>query len=415
VTTARATVLRARHVLAGDGRAVENGWIRIVHGRITALGCGRPGGAAIDLGNAVILPGLVNAHTHLEFSALDRPFDATAGLPAWIHRVVDWRRRRDGAGGAEPKVAAIAAGLRECAAQGVTTVGEIATAPVTVPAGTCRPRLRMFREAIGLSAPTSDAAARGLARDLDRLSAHGIAAGISPHAPYTVAAPLATRLAREIGRRHCPVAMHLAESLEEAELLATGGGPLRRLLEDLGAWPAAAPPRLVSVADWITRLARGPRGVVVHGTHLPDDATAVARLARHRDRLCVAVCPRTTLALSGRLPPIDAFRAAGVRVALGTDGRGSNPDLSILAECRTLVDAGLATPVEALAMATVHGAWALMLDHVAGRLAPGRPADLVVLRPATASADPFTAALDPATTVAATLRTGRVISGLIDP
>jgi len=407
------TVLRARHVLAGDDRATANGWIRIARGRITALGSGRPSGAAIDLGDAVILPGLVNAHTHLEFSALDRPFDAAAGLPTWIHRVVDWRRRRDAAGGAETKVEAIEAGLRECAAHGVTTVGEIATGPLALPAGTCLPRLRMFREAIGLSAATSDAAARGLARDLDRLSARGIAAGISPHAPYTVAAPLAKRLAREIGRRQLPVAMHLAESLEEAELLATGGGPLRRLLEDLAAWPAAAP-RLVSVADWITRLARGPRGIVVHGTHLPDDATALARLARHRDRLCVAVCPRTTRSLSGRLPPVAAFRAAGVRAALGTDGRGSNPDLSILAECRTLVDAGLADPAEAIAMATIHGAWALMLDHVAGRLAPGRPADLVILRPATPWADPFTAALDPATTVAATLRAGRVISGLID-
>lgn len=414
MTRSAETVLRARHLLAGDGRAIANGWIRIARGRITALGSGRPGGAAIDLGDAVILPGLVNAHTHLEFSALDRPFDATGGLPAWIHRVVDWRRQRDAAGGAETKTEAIRTGLHECAAHGVTTVGEIATAPVAVPTGACLPRLRMFREAIGLFAATSDAAARGVARDLDRLSARGIAAGISPHAPYTVAAPLATRLTREIARRRLPVAMHLAESLEEAELLATGGGPLRRLLEELGAWQAAAPPQLVPVADWITRLARAPRGIVVHGTHLPADADALARLARHRDRLCVAVCPRTTLALSGRLPPVAAFRAAGVRVALGTDGRGSNPDLSILAECRTLVDAGLASPTEAIAMATVHGVWALMLDHVAGRLAPGRPADLVILRPATPWADPFTAALDPATTVAATLRAGRVISGVID-
>jgi len=414
VTSAKETVLRARHVLAGDGRAIENGWIRIARGRITALGSGRPSAAAVDLGDAVILPGLVNAHTHLEFSTLDRPFDAAAGLPAWIHRVVDWRRRRDAAGGAAAaKAEAIRAGLHECAAHGVTTVGEIATGPVTAPTDACLPRLRVFREAIGLSAATSDAAARGLARDLDRLSPRGIAAGISPHAPYTVAAPLATRLAREIRRRQLPVAMHLAESLEEAELLATGGGPLRRLLEDLGAWPAAAPPQLVPVADWITRLARAPRGIVVHGTHLPDDADALVRLARHRDRLGVAVCPRTTRALSGRLPPVAAFRAADVRVALGTDGRGSNPDLSILGECRTLVDAGLASPAEAIVMATVHGAWALMLDHVAGRLAPGRPADLVILRPATTWADPFTAALDPATTVAATLRAGRVISGVI--
>lgn len=412
MTRSGETVLRARHVVAGDGRASENGWIRILRGRIAAFGSGRPGGVATDLGDAVILPGLVNAHTHLEFSGLDHPFDAAAGLPAWIGRVVDWRRQRDAADdGAEAKAKAIRAGLHECAAHGVTTVGEIATGPLAMPVATGLPRLRVFREAIGLAAATIAATARGLTRDLDRLVACGIAAGISPHAPYTVAAPLATRLEREIARRRLPAAMHLAESAEEIELLASGGGPLRRLLEDLGAWQPAKPPRLLPVAEWITRLARGPRGIVVHGTHLPADPAALARLARHRDRLCVAVCPRTTLALSGVLPPVAAFRAAGVRVALGTDGRGSNPDLSILAECRTLVDAGLASPAEALAMATVHGAWALGFERVAGRLAPGRPADLVILRPATPLADPFTAALDPATTVAATLRAGRLVAG----
>jgi cytosine/adenosine deaminase-related metal-dependent hydrolase len=415
VTPSTETVLRARHVLPGHGPAIENGWLRIVRGRIVALGTGRPGGAAIDLGDAVILPGLVNAHTHLEFSGCDRPFDAAGGLPAWIRRVVDWRRERDATGDAAAlKAAAIHAGLRECAARGVTTVGEIATAPATISPAGASPRLRVFREAIGLSTATIDVASRSLACDLDRLSAHGLAPGISPHAPYTVAAPLAARLAREIARRRLPVAMHLAESLEEGDLLATGGGPLRRMLEDLGAWRAEAPPRLLTAAEWITRLARAPRGIVVHGTHLPADADALARLARHRDRLCVAVCPRTTRSLSGRLPPVAAFRDAGVRVALGTDGRGSNPDLSILAECRTLVDAGLASPAEAVAMATVHGAWALGFERVAGRLASGRPADLVVLRPASAHRDPHDAALDPATTIVATLRAGRVIAGRLD-
>ena len=415
MTRATETVLRARHVLPGHGPALDNGWIRIVGGRITASGSGRPGTAAIDLGDAVIVPGLVNAHTHLEFSGCARPFDTAGGLPAWIRRVVDWRRERDATGAAAAAAAAaIHAGLRECAASGVTTVGEIATGPASVPAGARLPRLRVFREALGLSAAAIDAAARGLARDLDRLSASGIAAGISPHAPYSVAAPLAARLAREIAGRRLPVAMHLAESLEEVELLATGGGPLRRVLEDLGAWRPESPPQLLPVAEWITRLARAPRGIVVHGTHLPADADALARLARHRDRLCVAVCPRTTRALSGSLPPVAAFRAAGIRVALGTDGRGSNPDLSILAECRTLVDAGVESPAEALAMATVHGAWALGFERIAGRLIPGRPADLVVLRPAAAHTEPHEAALDPATAVVATLRAGHVIAGGID-
>jgi imidazolonepropionase-like amidohydrolase len=105
------------------------------------------------------------------------------------------------------------------------------------------------------------------------------------------------------------------------------------------------------------------------------------------------------------------FRAAGIRVAIGTDSRGSNPDLSVLAECRTVVDGGLGSPAEALAMATRHGAWALGFERRCGILSPGRSADLVILRPSGRYHDPYAAVLDPGTEVAATLRRGRVIAG----
>jgi cytosine/adenosine deaminase-related metal-dependent hydrolase len=272
--------------------------------------------------------------------------------------------------------------------------------------------VRVFREGLGLGAAAQATVPRAVAADLDRLIAAGIAAGVSPHAPYSVAAPLGRRLLAEARSRHLPVAMHLLESEAEPELLAGGGGPFRRLLEDLGAWDPAAPPRLLPAAEWIGRLAAARRGIVVHATHIARDPAALARLARHRDRLAVVVCPRTTQAISGMLPPLETLRAAGIRVAVGTDSRASTPDLSVLAECRTLVDAALASPEEALRMATFDAAWALGFEHRAGRLAPGRPADLVVLRPAAAPLrDPFAAALDPATAVAATLRRGRPIAG----
>ena len=274
--------------------------------------------------------------------------------------------------------------------------------------------MRIFREGLGLRPAAAETLPRAVAADLDRLAAAGIAAGVSPHAPYSVAAPLGRRLLAEAHRRRLPVAMHLLESIEEEELLATGGGPFRSLLEEFGAWDSAAPPTLFSPAEWIGRLARATRGIVVHATHIRRDEAALARLARHRDRLAVAVCPRTTQAISGMLPPLTILREAGLCVAIGTDSRASNPDLSILAECRTLVAAGLSSPEEAIRMATVHGAWALAMEHRAGRIVAGRPADLVILRSgvaATGSGEPFTAALDPATTVAATLRRGRVIAG----
>jgi cytosine/adenosine deaminase-related metal-dependent hydrolase len=225
-----------------------------------------------------------------------------------------------------------------------------------------------------------------------------------------VAESLGRQVVGEAVRRRLPVMMHVAESREEAELLATGGGAFRSLLEQLGAWRPDSPPRLVPVADWITLLAKAPRGVVVHGTFLPEDQTALSRLARHRDRLCVAVCPRTTLALSGRLPPVAAFRAAGIRVAIGTDSRASNPDLSVLAECRALVEGGAVSPAESLTMATRQGAWALGFERRCGILSPGRSADLAILLPAGRYDDPHEAAVDPATQVAATCRRGCVIA-----
>jgi cytosine/adenosine deaminase-related metal-dependent hydrolase len=400
------------------GPPLEHAWLVIDRGLVAAIGRGRPTGPAgrvIDLGDAIVLPGLVNAHTHLEFSALTEPLAAAGGLPAWLGRVVAARRGREAGVGNESEARAVTAirqGLAESVAGGVTAIGEIATAAAPAAYAGPGPATRVFREGLGLRAAAVGAVPRQIAADLDRLAAAGIACGISPHAPYSVAAPLGRRLLTEACRRRIPLAMHLLESEAEAELLSRGTGPFRRLLEDLGAWDSAAPPALLPAAEWIGRLAHVPRGIVVHATHIERDAAALARLARHRDRLAVVICPRTTRAISGCLPPLAVLREAGVRVALGTDSRASNPDLSLLAECRTLVDAGLASPEKALRMATVHGAWALGFDRRAGQIAPGRPADLVILRPATGSHhDPVAAALDPATVVAATLRRGRVIAG----
>lgn len=410
-------VLRGRWVVSPEEPPLENAWLVIERGLITAVGRGRPpqrAREAIDLGDAIILPGLVNAHTHLEFSDLTQPLTATNGLPGWIGRVVAARRSRETTAGpvTDTDVAsAIRRGLAESAAAGVTQVGEIATRCSPDAYAGPGPAVRVFREGLGLRAAAIDTVPRQVTADLDRLSAAGIAGGVSPHAPYSVAAALGQRLLAQAMHRQLPVAMHLLESDAEAELIERGAGPFRKMLEDLGAWDSGAPPTLLPAAEWIGRLSRMHRGIVVHATHIARDEPALARLARHRDRLAVVVCPRTTRTISGTLPPLAILREAGIRVALGTDSRASNPDLSVLGECRTLVDAGLTSPEEALRMATVHGAWALGLDRRAGRIAPGFPADLAILRPSTLAQGPCSAVLDPATVVEATLRRGRLIAG----
>jgi len=433
----RNVLLRARWLLPVSGAPIEDAWIQIRHGKICGFGRRKHPhglGPTLDLGDAIVTSGFINAHTHLEFSACQQPFDASGGLPQWIDRVVRWRREAATAAAASSSLTPLLAGLHESAAAGVVAVGDIATAvppAVDLPLLLHGPRLRIFRELLGLvplPPGTASPAALTVFRDAQRLSRAGIAVGLSPHAPYSTQWPLgrwAVAAARRLHRqrpatrrpRSCiPLAMHLAESADEDQFLHSQTGPFRTLFESLGVWPAR-PPRLTSTADWVSLLARADRGLIVHGTHLPADAQAFARLRRHRSRLAVAFCPRTTLALAGRLPPVDAFQRAGIRICLGTDGRGSNPDLSIRHEAGTLIAAGLVTPTDALRMITINAAWALGFEHCTGHVAAGRPADLVVLRPAVTTRDAAAATVAifaPDTTVLATLRGGRLIAGQLD-
>ncbi|MEI7780991.1 MAG: amidohydrolase family protein, partial [Planctomycetota bacterium] len=230
--SASGMTLRARHVLPMGGKPIENGWLRIVGGRIVAVGRREPPGPVHDLGAAIILPGLVNAHTHLEFSDLASPLAGEGGLPGWIARIVQLRRNRPADDSAAQRIgSSIAAGLRESAAAGVTAIGEIATAVLPAAYRAQGPRVRVYREALGLAATAVEAARAAAARDLDRLTAAGLAAGISPHAPYSVAAELGKAILQAACRRRLPAAMHLAESEAEAEFVLHGTGPFRRLLE----------------------------------------------------------------------------------------------------------------------------------------------------------------------------------------
>ena len=165
-----------------QGPPLDGGWLRLVRGRIVAVGRREPPGRVVDLGDTLLLPGLVNPHCHLEFSGIPTPLvpqQPPGGLAGWIPAVMGARQQP----GCSDVAAAIRVGLRESAAAGVTLIGEIATAdPSCSYPQQGVPRLRVYRECLGLS----DARARGsltsLRRGLDRLPSQ--AAGISPHAPY---------------------------------------------------------------------------------------------------------------------------------------------------------------------------------------------------------------------------------------
>lgn len=370
--------LTARWVLPVDGEPLEGAVVTIDEGVIVAVADRTAAAGPVeDLGDVVLLPGLVNAHTHLEFSQLSQPLGMPGmSLPEWIRLVIGDRKRT----GRDPN-ASIVAGLRESLACGVTAIGDIATSPYPeLPEP--RSHLLAFQEVIGFSAARLESVLAELQQRLDNsrnASANDslTTTGISPHAPYTVHPQLIERLVDEASSRELPVAMHLAESPEELELLADGTGPFRELLDERSMWDAAAIPPGTTPLDYLRVLARAPKAIVVHGNYL--SATEIEFLARQRARMSVAYCPRTHEFFQHADYPLKKMLAAGVRVALGTDSRASNPDLSLLGEMRCVARRHGLSPTEIVRMGTLSGAESLGWGSHLGSITLGKWADLIAV------------------------------------
>jgi cytosine/adenosine deaminase-related metal-dependent hydrolase len=241
------------------------------------------------------------------------------------------------------------------------------------------PTTVVFREAIG---PTRARAGEAAAAAEAFLAATGSEAdmlpGLSPHAPYTVHPQLLASLVELSRRFHVPLAMHLAESKEELELLHSGSGAFRELLESVGAWEEAAGSRLSSVLDYLRELVRAPRALVIHGNYL--NAEEIAFVAEHGETMSVVYCPRTHAFFGHDAYPLARLLAAGVNVALGTDSRASNPDLSLFEEMRSAAARHPGVdPAAILRMGTIGGATGLGIAERSGTIEPGKRADLTVV------------------------------------
>lgn len=393
-----ARTFRARYVFPVSGPPVAGGTVTIHEGRIAAVGL--PGDAATcgqieDLGNVAILPGLVNAHTHLEFSDVRSPLGRQGmGLVDWIRYVIAHRRQDATPDGevtskaplpssGDPVAAATAAvelGLSESLADGVTTLGEIAQPGwSTEPFDGAPCDTTVFLELIASKIERVPAAVDLARRHLDSAwRGTSWRPGLSPHAPYSVHPELLRQLVALSVEHHVPLAFHLAESREELELLHTGGGPFKALLEWLDAWDPTAESPGMGLSDYLRMLARADRALVVHGNYLGDEE--IALVAEHRDHMAVVYCPRTHAWFGHAAYPLERMLAAGVTVALGTDSRASSPDLSVLAEMRWIAaHYPSVRPETIVELGTLRGATALGCQREVGTLEPGKRANLAVV------------------------------------
>lgn len=366
--------IRAGRVHPVTAPPIEDGAVLVdAEGRIAAVGPHRhvptPSGIrALHFPDAMLVPGLVNCHTHLELTNLGAGQHDEPEFVKWIRRIRELKE----ATAAEDFYDAALAGIRGCWGRGVTCVAETgSTGAVMRALHDLGGRGIVYQEVFGPDAAqvqTSMADLESAVSQLRHLATGQLVLGVSPHAPYTVSAALYEAVAAFARRERLPVAAHIAESKEETAFVREGAGPFAEALRARGIEVVA---RHRSPVAYLVE-----RGVVQRGTlciHCVQvDATDVALL---RDAgAAVAHCPRSNAAhRHGRLP-LALFQAAGVPVGLGTDSVVSVGELDLWADAEAAGFQG----EDALRMLTIDGARALGWDKDIGSLEVGKAADLAV-------------------------------------
>jgi 5-methylthioadenosine/S-adenosylhomocysteine deaminase len=366
-------------VLPVDGPPIAGGVVRFEGGRITEVG---PGRSERHYANAAIVPGFVNAHSHLEYANYAGFGDGLEFGP-WIRLHIERKGRLSPA-----DMRAVARlGALESLRSGITTVADYSFSGATAAAADeLGLRATVYLEVFAKE--PHEAEAQWLAKREPATESELVTVGVSPHAPYTCTVAV-YEWCLSLG---VPVGTHLAESAHEEAWLLHGAGPLRDS-------PIAVPPtgkRPVVTLEPVL----GPDLLCAHCVRV--DAADVELLAS-RD-VPVAHCPRSNALLGCGIAPVKQLRAAGVRVGLGTDSPASTPSFDVFDEMRAAVafarareqDAAALSAADALRLATIDAAGALRLGENTGTLTPGKLADLAVVSLAETSYDPVE---DPAAAV----------------
>ena len=387
--------LAARWVVPVAGPPIECGAVLLgSDGRIEAVGpdalvprpAGVPGEAFPD---AILIPGLVNAHTHLELTGFDFGALPEADFRSWIARVraIKETRSRD------DFVELAMRGISECWSAGVTTVGDTGDSGSVVQAlAELGGSGVAYQEVFGPHPSQARESLTGLqqrVQELGRWQRGRVRIGVSPHAPYTVSGPLYGAVAAWAKSEGLPIAVHLAESPAESELLLRAAGPFAEAWRERGI-PLPSGPGC-SPVEWVERFSvLGERTLCIHVVQAGE--TDLTRLAR--SGAAVAHCPLSNSAHGHGEAPLVGFLSRGIPVGLGTDSALSVGQPDLLAEARAAKRlAGLEADA-ALALATLGGARALGLEREIGGLEPGKWGDCVVVRPRSPAGGPVEQALE---------------------
>lgn len=354
-------------------------------GRIAAIGpdaaVPRPPDALVQrFDDAVILPGLINTHTHLELTGFAGMAEET-DFWLWIKHIIALKATRD----EEAFFIAATAGIRACWAAGVTTICDMGnTGSVIAALDDVGGSGIAHHEAFDMHTEETPAVMKRFSRDLDRLATHAtgrVQIGVSPHAPYTVSGAL-YRAVSDLGRAHgVAIGVHVAEPPDESALLRDFSGVFADALQARGVERISHEP--VSPIAWLDRHGvLSARTICAHAIHtdLADTAIMVER------GVAIAHCPRSNRRHHHADAPVARYVDSGLRIGIGTDSEVSVAPIDLLAEAREARVLTGWSAGETIRALTLGGAEALGLDASTGSLTVGKWADVAVIRVAETTA-----------------------------
>jgi cytosine/adenosine deaminase-related metal-dependent hydrolase len=377
------SIYAARWALPMDGPPLENAEVIVENGIIGAVRARRtPAAECRDFGNAVLMPGLVNAHSHLEYTAL-RGFLEDVPFFPWIRALTAAKASLS----AEDWLWSARLGAMECAASGITTLGDNTDAGVTMRVlSESGQRGIVYQELFGIDdrepvGPVMNALQSKIAAHRQYASSR-VQFGVSPHALYTIRPALFAALNKYAAANTLPTSIHIAESLAESALTERGEGPFAEMYARRGiTWdtPGRTPTQYAASLG-----ALGPSTLAVHCVHQTADDIRLLT----ETQAAIIHCPKSNAKLGAGIAPLSRWlHTEGLRVGLGTDSAVSNNSLDLWEEMRfalllqraNLENVEAVTARDVLHLATLGGADAMGLSAQIGSLSPGKHADLIAV------------------------------------
>jgi len=369
-------IVRARLIVTMNGPAIENGAVAIEGNRVVDVGLfnevrARNSGEVVDLGEQALLPGLINAHCHLDYTCLRGKIPPPKSFADWIRAINAEKAKLS----RQDYLASINEGFAEAKSFGTTTIGNLTAFPELIAKINEPIRTWWFAELIDVREPNR-------VRDVVDLSVESLkskeAWGLAPHASFTASTDLYRRCEEVARAKNILLTTHLAESREEMSMFREASGPLYEFMKGIGRPMddcGHETPLALFVAAILQQRDALP-WIVAHLNELAESDFDL--LARSTEKFHVVHSPRSHGYFGHSRFPFERLRALGYNICLGTDSLASNDDLSLFAEMRAFQRSEPAlSPSKIFEMVTVNPARALRQENALGKIRPGFCADFV--------------------------------------